>query len=1078
MLYCNTIYCRVKTHAAFSRHFVQWSQQQISLDTNGYIRVNNTSNDTLESSTETLMIPLSSIQSVCDHPYAVNRLSFNAAACLSIISKLEDDQKIELELQFLIREEAHAFLHNLENMMTYNLQKLKTRAIPLIKDFCQSISISISRNMTELDENEFNEGGAESDKMKLQHVFEQGILNRQYMDKATYLSIDALLDKNHKDDTVGIWNQMDLDLPCLKIFMVCVGTRGDVQPFVHIAIQLLQDGHCIRFATHLVFRDYVLEAIPLHLIHRFEFIAIAGDPAALSAFCVKSKGQLLRPSIAVLRMIPSYSLMMKDIIQSVWTVVNDGITTTNGWGTPHCIIANPVVFVSHHIAQHLSIPLHIMFPQAVVPTKAFPHPYSSGVFSFDSNKRWNFENNYLSYTVVDRLVWHGMSSMINDLRVEKMDMAPVSNDFNPIIDMAIPFTLLSSNNLIPRPKDWPMHCSIAGSLKPLHYPSQEGGDNKEGQEEKHQNDNTAAGTVSDGNHKQEQYGFNIQNAISQESLKSFLQSKGGTKPIVYVGFGSMVMEDSDFEKIVQLLMEAAALCDCQIIVQSQYGAKIAPKTFEKLARHAERLSQNISDIELSYDASDDDDDTMSGYVSESSNSTANTFAVNQSGSTINDAYHHYIHTGSTLYVSEIIDFVCQSIVKDIPCKETMLSISPPTFATQEYKEYNRCRNESKDSLFSNNSNSGTDYEYCTTPLTESWCAHKDAFLITEDFNKLEHSWLFKHITAVISHGGQGTTITALRAGASVWIVYFFGDQIMIGNFAFQSCLGPRPASIESLSLVLCVDSINTLVDPLVRIRVEEFQARLEKEDGALEAKQLFYTNLPTPSYLCMLSMFFSKRLVLAEVYCGECALRMSREVYKCLHTNTSKEHHHIQRCTYFDWKHHLMSKETSTRRGDVDSTKMSESLLKPFKKLIEPVGMAQTIGKLYRKAKGYLFFSSSHDAKKPNHYDDDDSDEDGVIVDITPAAKSPTASYSQANVALKQAEGLLKLMEDISPINFHHSDDKKTATVPVRDVATYLLRQQSNITVDELTLILTSLMNVKNETVSFHDLALLYLSQL
>ena len=63
-------------------------------------------------------------------------------------------------------------------------------------------------------------------------------------------------------------------------------------------------------------------------------------------------------------------------------------------------------------------------------------------------------------------------------------------------------------------------------------------------------------------------------------------------------------------------------------------------------------------------------------------------------------------------------------------------------------------------------------------------------------------------------------------------------------------------------------------------------------------------------------------------------------------------------------------------------------------------------------------------------YDDgDDSDEDGVIVDITPAPKSPTASYSQANVALKQAEGLLKLMEDISPINFHHSDDKKTATL-------------------------------------------------
>ena len=40
------------------------------------------------------------------------------------------------------------------------------------------------------------------------------------------------------------------------------------------------------------------------------------------------------------------------------------------------IISNPVTYGHVHCAEALGIPLHLMFPQPWLPTKAFPHPLS------------------------------------------------------------------------------------------------------------------------------------------------------------------------------------------------------------------------------------------------------------------------------------------------------------------------------------------------------------------------------------------------------------------------------------------------------------------------------------------------------------------------------------------------------------------------------------------------------------------------------------------------------------------------------------------------------------------------------
>lgn len=67
--------------------------------------------------------------------------------------------------------------------------------------------------------------------------------------------------------------------------MQVVGTRGDVQPFLALALGLKQHGHRVRLATHANYRKFVEgQAV--------EFYPLGGDPAVLSEFVVKNRGIL------------------------------------------------------------------------------------------------------------------------------------------------------------------------------------------------------------------------------------------------------------------------------------------------------------------------------------------------------------------------------------------------------------------------------------------------------------------------------------------------------------------------------------------------------------------------------------------------------------------------------------------------------------------------------------------------------------------------------------------------------------------------------------------------------------------
>ncbi|CAL5384421.1 unnamed protein product [Camellia sinensis] len=198
-------------------------------------------------------------------------------------------------------------------------------------------------------------------------------------------------------------------VPKLKIAMVVVGTRGDVQPFLAVAKRLQEFGHHVRLATHVNFSTFVKSA-------GIDFYPLGGDSRALARYMAKNKG--LIPSA------PGEILMhrkqIKAIIESLLPACTGPDIETGQPFRAQAIIANPPAYGHAHVAEALGVPLHIFFTipwTSCRPTNEFPHPL---IRVPQSAGYW------LSYIVVDLLIWWGIRGYINDLRTKKLKLAPIA----------------------------------------------------------------------------------------------------------------------------------------------------------------------------------------------------------------------------------------------------------------------------------------------------------------------------------------------------------------------------------------------------------------------------------------------------------------------------------------------------------------------------------------------------------------------------------------------------------------------------------------------------------------------------
>jgi len=285
--------------------------------------------------------------------------------------------------------------------------------------------------------------------------------------------------------------------PPLNVVIQVVGSRGDVQPFIALGKVLKERyGHRVRLATHPTFQNFVQE-------NDLEFFSIGGDPSRLMAFMIKNPS--LVPGLRTL-FSGDISQRRKDVseyIQGCWRScyrAGDGTSGSENASAPFvadAIIANPPSFAHIHCAEKLGVPLHIMFTMPYSPTQAFPHPLAN-IQSSNVDPRLT---NYVSYAMIEVLVWQSLGDIINRFRVKLLGLEPVGLMWAPgMLDrLKVPHTYCWSPALIPKPQDWGNHISISGSylLKSSDY-------------------------------------------TPEPNLKAFLDAG---PPPVYIGFGSIVLDN-------------------------------------------------------------------------------------------------------------------------------------------------------------------------------------------------------------------------------------------------------------------------------------------------------------------------------------------------------------------------------------------------------------------------------------------------------------------------------------------------------------------------------------------------------
>ncbi|KAL1533468.1 sterol 3beta-glucosyltransferase [Salvia divinorum] len=296
-------------------------------------------------------------------------------------------------------------------------------------------------------------------------------------------------------------------VPKLKIAVLVVGTRGDVQPFLAVARRLQAYGHHVRLATHSNFRGFVKSA-------GVDFYPLGGDPRVLAGYMARNKG--LIPSapgeIAIQRK------QIKAIIESLLPACTEPDLITGEPFRAQAIIANPPAYGHAHVAEALGVPMHIFFTMPWTPTYAFPHPLARVPQS---------AGYWLSYILVDLLIWWGIRGLINEFRRNKLKLPPIAyfSSYHGSISH-LPTGYMWSPHVVPKPDDWGNQVDVVGycfmNLGSKYQPSEE--------------------------------------------FAEWIQK--GSQPI-YIGFGSMPLDDSN--KTTNTILEALEITGQRGIIDRGWG---------------------------------------------------------------------------------------------------------------------------------------------------------------------------------------------------------------------------------------------------------------------------------------------------------------------------------------------------------------------------------------------------------------------------------------------------------------------------------------------------------------------------
>ncbi|GAB7355814.1 hypothetical protein MBLNU459_g6487t2 [Dothideomycetes sp. NU459] len=115
-----------------------------------------------------------------------------------------------------------------------------------------------------------------------------------------------------------------------------------------------------------------------------------------------------------------------------------------------------------------------------------------------------------------------------------------------------------------------------------------------------------------------------------------------------------------------------------------------------------------------------------------------------------------------------------------------------------------------------------------------------------------HDWLFPRCSAVVHHGGAGTTAIGVALGLPTVIVPFFGDQAFWGGMIYRAGAGPEPVPYKKLTAEKLAEMITGALQPDIKAKAHELSMEIKGENGTKKAAEQFHAMPQMQNVACFL----------------------------------------------------------------------------------------------------------------------------------------------------------------------------------------------------------------------------------
>lgn len=254
--------------------------------------------------------------------------------------------------------------------------------------------------------------------------------------------------------------------------------------------------------------------------HGIDFAPVAGDPAELMRICVEH-GMF---TFSFLREANShFRKWLDDLCNTAWTACQGA----------DVLIESPSAMVGIHIAEALEIPYFRAFTMPWTRTRAYPHAFSV------LEKKMGGSYNAITYTAFDTLFWTAIAGQINSWR--RRDLGLASTSQSKMQANSRPFMYNFSPSVVPPPLDWPDWIRVTG------------------------------------------YWFldESENYQPPADLVAFIaKAREDGKKLVYVGFGSVVIEDP--AGLTKTVVESVQKAEVRCVLSKGWSDRLENKGASKV----------------------------------------------------------------------------------------------------------------------------------------------------------------------------------------------------------------------------------------------------------------------------------------------------------------------------------------------------------------------------------------------------------------------------------------------------------------------------------------------------------------